>query len=209
MLYSILQLINMMIFKLFFKTKRAGVENLPLTGALILVANHSSYLDPFALAATASRKISFMMLESAYSKPLLRPICSRILCIPVKRDDRDLRALKRALKVIEKDGVLGIFPEGRMSLDVRLGEGRDGAAMIALRTGIPVLPVAITGASKAYPPGARFPKPRPIRVRYGAPLTFSKLAGRKMNREALSTATLRLMKKIQELKEESTLQTTD
>lgn len=192
MLYSLFKLLGEVIFGTYYRVKRIGLKSYPREGPLILVSNHISYIDPLLIGLTFPRQIAWMMLESIYSRPVINYICRRTSVIPVKRDARDLQAVKRAIGVVEKGRVLGVFPEGRMSRDGKLQSFLGhGAAMISLKTGAPVLPAAIEGSSHSFPPEGRFPRPAKVVVKYGSLLSFSKRKG-KLDRETVVDVTEKL-----------------
>jgi len=199
MVYSFFKLLGEVIFGTYYRVKRFGLESLPRKGPLILVSNHASYMDPLLIGLTFPRQIVWMMLESIYRRPLINFICRKARVIPVKRDERDLQALKRAIGVVKKGLVLGIFPEGRMSRDGRLQTAfGDGAAMISMKTGAPVVPAAIQGSFNSFPPRGRLPKPARITVTYGYPLRFQRAQG-KLDRERVMQATDRMRQAVEAL----------
>lgn len=199
MLYSFFKLLGEVIFGFYYRVKRVGLDNFPKKGPLILAANHISYMDPLLIGLASPRPIVWMMLESIYEKPVINSICRRTSCIPVKRDSRDLQALKRAIGVVKTGVVLGMFPEGRMSRDGELQRHfGEGTAMIGLKTGTPILPVAIEGSFQSFPAGGRLPKPGRITVRYGPLLNLPRVEG-KLEREILNRVTIKLREEIENL----------
>ncbi|MBT9131193.1 MAG: hypothetical protein DDT31_00591 [Syntrophomonadaceae bacterium] len=89
--------------------------------------------------------------------------------------------------------MLGIFPEGTRSRDGKLRNGELGAALLALRSDSPILPAAIDGAFEAYPPDAKFPRPRRIKLRFGQPLIFDAVKKGKIDKKALEAATEKII----------------
>ncbi len=170
--------------RLYLRQTREGLEHLPRTGPAIIIANHSSYADPFVLGAASPRPIHFIVLQRMFDLMVLRWFYWGMGTIPVRIEGQDSRGIKRALRVLSRGGVLGIFPEGTRSPDGSVGEARPGAAMIAALSGAPVIPAYIEGANQALPVGANFPKPIRVNVRFGPPLYFERRRGRQ-GREAL------------------------
>jgi 1-acyl-sn-glycerol-3-phosphate acyltransferase len=119
--------------------------------------------------------------------------------IPVAYDVPDPGAMKAALRTIREGGVVGIFPEGQRMRDGNLGEGKAGAAMIAARSGAPVVPAAIIGAHRVMPVGSAFPRPYRIRVVFGEPIRFPPHEGRRPPREQLDAFADRIMQSIADL----------
>ena len=170
--------------RLYLRLTREGLEHLPRTGPAIIVANHSSYADPVVLGAASPRPIHFIVLQRMFDMVLLRWFYWGMGTIPVRLEGQDSRGIKRALRVLSRGRVLGVFPEGTRSPDGKVGEARPGAAMIAALSGAPVVPAYIEGARDVLPVGAGFPRPIRVNVRFGPPLYFERHRGRQ-GREAL------------------------
>lgn len=179
--------------------KVKGLENLPHEGAVILVANHCSYFDPLYLGLAIPRKINWMVLRPYYDLWWLRWFFKATSCFPVNIDRPNIEAIKGALLILKQGKILGIFPEGGRSKDGRLKAGELGTALLALKSGAPILPAAIEGAFEAYPPGAILPKPHPINVSFGHSFTFDRLDKEHINKEILRIATEQIMKSIERL----------
>ncbi|MDD5093343.1 MAG: lysophospholipid acyltransferase family protein [Dehalococcoidia bacterium] len=170
-----------------------GKENVPATGPFIVVANHLSMVDPPLLSASIPRPITFMAKEELF-RSWGGIIVSAFGAFPVQRGAADREALRKALKVLEDGGVLGMFPEGTRSTDQRLGKATVGAAFIAVHSGAPILPVAISGSDNVKGPGVVVRRPM-ITVTIGPPFHLS--AGKKQtNRDRLAEATDLIMSRI-------------
>lgn len=175
------------------KPKRIhGVENVPEGGAVIC-ANHVHFSDPFYIIhAIPRRHKTWIMAKEEISR---WPVIGRLLTwsefiIFVKRGKADIGAVKSGLKALKGGEKLLIFPEGTRNDE--LGEGKTGAAMMAIRTGVPILPVHISAQRKLF---------HPIHIRIGQPYQpFTE--DRKANAEDYQTATDELMEKIRLLGEE-------
>lgn len=153
-----------------------GAEHLPAGGPFILAANHHNYLDGVVLGVTVPRKIAFLVMPGVYgATPLHPPFYRHVGSIPISLERPDPGAIKRTLKVLEDGGVIGIFPEGPFSLEGRLVQGQPGVALIALRAGVPVVPVGIRGTYEALlGRGWHLPRPHPLTIRFGRPLSFAR-----------------------------------
>lgn len=158
----------MLIMRIFFSLKVEGRNNLPEAGSFIVAANHTSFLDPMAVQTSIPAKINWIVRKDVIERKHLKVIHYIFDSIPVNG------SVKSALTALEKGRVLGIFPEGRRSEDGKLEEAGNGVAILALKSGRPVVPVGIKGAFEAYPPGKKFFKPHPISVNIGRPLSFKK-----------------------------------
>jgi 1-acyl-sn-glycerol-3-phosphate acyltransferase len=162
-----------------FSFRVDGLENLPASGPFIVAANHHNYLDGVVLGAAWPRPIAFLVMPRVYAATPLHPPFHRWAGhIPLNLARPDTAAIRHALRVLDGGGIIGIFPEGPFSVRGRLEAGQPGVAMLALRAGVPVVPVGILGTYQALA-GRRFYLPRrhPLRIRIGAPRSFSRGAG--------------------------------
>ena len=177
LLYRVLRGLARPVLQGLFHLQLWGLEHLPARGPYILAANHSNYLDGVVLGAAVPRKIAFLVMPSVYySTPLHPPFHRHVGSIPINLEQPDPGAIKRTFRVLEEGGVLGIFPEGPFSLNGRLVRGQPGVAMIALRSGAPVIPVAIRGTYEALAKRPlHVPRPYPLSARFGAPLEFGRI----------------------------------
>jgi 1-acyl-sn-glycerol-3-phosphate acyltransferase len=155
-----------------FRFKVVGVEHLPPTGAAVVVANHQSWLDPILLPLALPRKPAFLAMEELWRMPVIGTVMRVYgpLAVPLNRGAVDATALKRSLRALQGGALLIIFPEGGISPDGRLRPFHRGAAMLAARARVPLIPVAIQGTADALPLGRMLPRRRPITVRIGRPI---------------------------------------
>lgn len=123
-------------------------HNIPRQGKLIIVANHFSLADPLLIGASVSRRANFIAKEELFSNWLLRCLLYRLGAIPVRRGKIATEVLRAADKVLKQDRVLALFPEGARSRNGQLGPAFSGAALIAMRSGAPVLPIGVSGTEK-------------------------------------------------------------
>ncbi len=170
--------------RLYLGMTREGMEHLPRHGAAIVVSNHVSYIDSILLGSASPRPIHFIVLQWMYDMLLIRWFYWGMETIPLRLDGQDSKGIKRAVKVLKKGRVLGIFPEGSRSPDGKVKETRPGAALIAALSGAPVVPAYIDGARDSLPVGGRFPRPARTHVRFGPPLQFTQ-DRRERGRDAL------------------------
>lgn len=181
-----------------FELRVEGAERLPTTGPFILAANHHNYLDGVVLGVAVPRPIAFLVMPRVFrATPLHPPFHRRIGSIPVRLERPDPGAIRRVLRVLEAGRVIGIFPEGPFSQEGRLVRGQAGAAMVALRAGVPVVPAAIEGTYEALR-GRRFylPRRRPLSVRFGEALHFGRPRSARPGRAEREEATHRIMSEI-------------
>ena len=155
MLYIIAQIKFLIIFKLLFRLKVTGQENIPQDGPFIIVANHSSLLDPVILGVSIKPKIIFVAAAYLFEIRWLGYLLRKANSIPVQREN-DIKAIKQSLKILQQGGVLGIFPEGGIDRQKNNLPVRAGAAYLATKVGVPIVPIKIKGADKVLPRGAKF-----------------------------------------------------
>ena len=190
MLYAILKPLAFAIMRLLFGLEGRGGNRLPATGPVLLVANHSSYLDPPLVGGVAPRQLSFMAKAELFRVPLLGALISRLNARPVRREGADAGALRTALRILHEGGVLLMFPEGTRGPEGVLRPAKPGAAMLAVLSGATVVPVFIRGSGRAWPRGQRLPRPAKVIVTFGEPMIFERkdAEGRKTDYEAVSRA---------------------
>lgn len=169
--FFVLKTIGVMLLKVFFHIQVQNAGYIPRKGPLIVAANHFSYMDPVALQSMFPRRIAFMMTE-LYYEGRGKWLFQLLHCICVKEKGSNRAALKQGMEVLNKNDVLGIFPEGGVSRDGRLQEGNPGIGFLAIKSGAPVIPAFISGTYKALPKGAKIPKISRITIIFGKPMTF-------------------------------------
>jgi 1-acyl-sn-glycerol-3-phosphate acyltransferase len=177
-----------------------GLELLPASGPYLIAANHHNYLDGIVLGVAAPEPISFLVMPRVWRATPLHPMLHRhIGSIPIDLGRADVSALRRALQTLEAGKVVGIFPEGPFSVRGRLEPGLPGVALLALRSGVPVVPAGIRGTYEALA-GRRGHIPRrvPLAVRFGPARCFSDDASHD-RRSARLSVTRRIMDDIASL----------
>jgi len=156
-----------------------GREHIPTTGAFVLAPVHRSNMDtPIALCLTR-RRMRFMGKDTLWRGPALSWIFSSLGGFPVSRGTADREALKRCIAVVESGEPLVMFPEGERKTGPVVQPLFDGAAYVALKAGVPIVPVGIGGSERVMPKGAKFIFPRKVHVTVGTPIaTVASPAGR-------------------------------
>ena len=172
--------------KIYYRAQINGLENIPKEGPLIFCGNHRSYLDPPLMVVTAKRDMKFLAKEELYKNKFLAFLGWAFEAIPVKRDEKDIQAIKMSLKDLKEGNCIALFPEGtRNGLDK--GEKlKDGVAFFAVRSGAKVIPCGIKGGTKEQ---------RKVTITYGKPLDYSKYKGCK-DKEQLDKITKEIMDNI-------------
>jgi 1-acyl-sn-glycerol-3-phosphate acyltransferase len=165
-------------FLWFLGARVEGLSHLPASGPVILCANHRSWLDPPLVGGAVPRRVHFMAKEELFRYPLFGPFLRLLGAFPVRRHTADRGALRSAVRVLRRGGVVGMFLEGTRSRTGRLGPARPGAVWLAVTTGAPVVPVAISGS---YRRGGG------LVVRLGPPVDMSAYRGQRLRGAELET----------------------
>lgn len=174
LVFGVFRLLVLAVLKLLFRLR---VENRPeLTGGYVLVANHTSYLDPILLGAANPRRIVFLMTVLHFRSRWLGWFYRWNRAIPLALRGGNREGLRVARNELERGGVLGIFPEGGLSRDGGLLLGNPGAVSLVATTDVPVVPCWIDGADRALPLEGGL-RPTKIVVRFGAPISHEELVG--------------------------------
>jgi 1-acyl-sn-glycerol-3-phosphate acyltransferase len=187
-LYAVLKPLAVVVMRSLFGLRSRGREHVPRQGPVLLVANHSSFLDPPLVGGVAPRPLSFMAKEELFRVPLLGALIRRLNARPVRREGADASALRTSLRILQDNGVLLVFPEGTRGPEGTLREPKAGVGMLAVLSGAPVVPVFIEGSGRAWPRGQRLPRPARVTVTFGPPKVFERkdAEGRKTDYEAVS-----------------------
>ena len=184
--------------------KVKGLVNVPESGGYIVAANHSSYVDVWALSSTFLRKfkknIRYIAKKELLKNWFMRWWLTSYDIIPFDRKLEKKKAVEDAVKALKHGDIVGIFPEGTRSLTGKIQKGRTGVAKLALLSKVPVIPVGIIGAFKVMPRGKIIPKfNKNIIINIGKPIYFDKYYKRKTTKKLLRTITDTIMKEIAKL----------
>lgn len=166
-MYELIRGAFALIFKLVFRWRIEGVENIPQEGGAIIAANHISLWDPPLVGTAFKRHIHFMAKEELFKIPLITPIIKVLKAFPVKRGTADRAAIRNALSLLGQGELLGLFPEGTRSKTGELGKPEPGIAMIALKANVPIIPAAISGTNCVFRNGSLLPV---FTIRFGPPI---------------------------------------
>ncbi len=157
----------------------SGSEHIPDSGGAILASNHLSILDSIFLPLMVERPVTFAAKSEYFTGT--RPIdritgaymrATKQLSVDRTEARAGLDMLEAALSLLRQGELFGIYPEGTRSPDGRLYRGRPGIGWLALNSGVPVIPVAMSGTDRALPPGRKVPRVAKVRIKVGKPLTF-------------------------------------
>ncbi len=169
--YRICRVIVTGLARLWFRPNVVGVENIPLTGPVLIAPTHRSNVD-FAFSLFMSpRKVFFMAKDGIFRPRLFAALLTRLGVFPVDRNSADRASLRLAEEVLRRGEALVLFPEGTRKEGLEIGPLHDGAVFVAARTGALIVPVGIAGSDRALPVGAKFPRFTKISVVVGTPIT--------------------------------------
>lgn len=153
--------------RLFWRLEHKGIENIPQNCGLIIAANHQSYGDPFWLSIPVRRPIRYLAWSEAFSWPVVGRVIRWLGAWPLQIEGSDPAAIRRSLNWLRESGVVVIFPEGgRGQADGSMTRMKGGAVRMALDAGVPILPVTIRGANRAWPASHFLPRPGKIEIIY-------------------------------------------
>ena len=155
------------IFRFLFRGKTKGISNLPRTGGVVVVSNHGSHLDPPILGHALGRPVAFMAKSELFKVPILSFIISACGAYPVKRGAGDREAFRTASNRLMEGWATGVFLDGTRQDNGRVNDPKAGAALLAARTGCPILPVAIVNSHRAFPKGSFLPRFVSIHLKVG------------------------------------------
>jgi 1-acyl-sn-glycerol-3-phosphate acyltransferase len=180
-LYAGLRAIVRTLFRLLTRTEIRGAENVPANGPYIVLTNHMSAIDPPLILAAIPGSITVFAAHTHRHEFFIGRLMNAMGAIWVRRGEIDREALNAAIEVLKEGGVIGLAPEGTRSRTGALIEGKIGAAYLATRAGVPLVPVVLTGTEIGLPAVFRLNRPR-ITVTIGPPFRLpnsNSRAGRK------------------------------
>jgi 1-acyl-sn-glycerol-3-phosphate acyltransferase len=191
-LWTTIRVLVKIVFAIMARVHLSGLENVPAEGPFIIASNHLSWFDVPLIPAYFSRPVIYMAKEETF-QGRIGWLVRFLGAFPVKRGEADRQALRTADEQLKEGNIIVIFPEGTRSKTHTMARGHSGLGMIALRSGVPVLPVAISGSEKLL---KKF-RPR-VTITYGQPMIL-KPKGQKVTREDVDAATEQVMHRIAEM----------
>jgi 1-acyl-sn-glycerol-3-phosphate acyltransferase len=155
------------LLRVLFRFRVQGVAHLP-NGPAVVVSNHPSALDPLLVGAAVPERVLFIAAEEYLAWRGVGWAMRAYGCIPVRRDEIDTSAIREAVEALGRGLKVGVFPEGQISPEP--GPVKRGAAVLAARARVPLVPVAVIGSGRAFPLGATMIRLAPVTVRIGPPV---------------------------------------
>lgn len=186
---SILKSIVFVVFSVAFRVKIEGRENIPKAGAAVLCANHNSELGMFFIGYRIKRLVRWMAKEELFKNPIFAAFIKSLGAFPIKRGKSDIDAMKALFKLLDEGHIIGMFPEGtrvkdRTKKDVK---AKPGAAMIAVKKGVPIIPVGVEGGNKVF---------RRVRIVFGEPYYIKTEPGKKYTTVEYTDMSNEIMEKV-------------
>lgn len=175
-LYTFARWVVLLALGIPFRARARRTGNLPSSGPAIIVSDHKCNIDPVLIGLLFDRPLKFMAKKELFAFGPLGRLITALGAFPIDRGAGDRHALERALEVLSAGDVLLMFPEGHRFKDEEIHDFLPGVGMLALRSGAPVVPMAMRGTQYMVRDG-RLHLP-PVRVVVGEPLDFSDLQGR-------------------------------
>lgn len=187
-------------FKTFYDFSASGVHHVPLTGSIIIAANHASFYDPPVIGSPLPRHLNYFARDTLF-KGLLGKIISSLDTIPVNRNAADIKSLKAIFKALKNKGAIVIFPEGSRSSDGTLSKPKSGVGMIACKSQTIVIPARIFGSFEVFGRQQKLPAlGGPIDICFGPPMAPGEFDPGQEHSERYDEASRRIMNAIAKLK---------
>lgn len=168
--YRLLWLFFRGLLRVGWRMRVVGLEHLPPRGPYILTPNHPSEIDPVVLSAALPFRPTFLAGRELERYPMIFAILRMFDPVFVRRRLSDVGAIKVCLERLRRGEILVVFPEGGVVQPHGPGNLHPGAAFLAVRARVPIVPVILRGLSKMWPLGARWPRPSRVMIRFGAPI---------------------------------------
>ena len=184
---AVIKVILHVVYKFLFRIEKINEENLPMDEPTIVCANHLNTWDAVGLVVCSRRRIKFIAKEDLFNNGFLNWIAHVFDVIPIKRGMRDMEAMKRCIKCLKNGETLGLFPEGTRKGLEKGAKVQNGAAYMALKTKVKVVPVGIQGSFKPF---------TKVYLNYGKPIDFSEYDNKYPEKEKLDQATKEIMDNI-------------
>lgn len=184
-------------FKAIFRVRVHGRERVPRAGAYVVAPSHRSLMDIFFTAYITTRRIRFMAKQELFEKRFLAWLFTAGGGFPVERGTADRAALRAAQLALESGEPVVIFPEGTRGHGPEIGDLFDGAAYLAARLGLPVVPVAIGGSEEILASGKVLPRLRRVRIVVGEPILPPQVHEGRVRRREVAQMTEQLRTELQ------------
>lgn len=169
--YNALRVVARVLFAAFFRIRCTGRENWPSEGAVLACANHQSYLDPMLVGLTCDRRLNSLARSSLFRSPVFAWLIRLLDAIPIEREGMGIGGLKETLRRLRAGEIVLVFPEGTRTLTGELSALKPGFCALVRRSDVTIVPLAVDGAFQVWPKGQGLPRPGPIHVAIGTPIS--------------------------------------
>jgi cytidylate kinase len=201
-LYVVMRFLLSVLLRTAFRLEVTGAENIPKHGGVIVAPNHRSLIDHPAVGVITRRQVWFMgkseLFRNKWAGRFLRAMGS----FPVNRGRPDRASLQTALDLLASGEVVGIYPEGTRRPDARFEEVEDGFAYIALKSGVPIVPIAVSGTEAVFPKGKKLPQLVKIRIHVGEPFRLGERHSGVLPRPKIRAASAEAKERLQAVMEQ-------
>lgn len=190
-LYSVIQPLIRVFYKVFFFAKSYNENSVPNDVSVIICGNHKSINDGIVIGGFIPRKLNFMAKKELFANKFCKWFLTGLGIYPVDRKGNDISVIKTALKILNNNGAMVIFPEGTRNLP-DINNSKDGAIVLALKTKSPIVPVKIQSPYKLF---------HGMKIIFGEPIYYEQYYDKKLSGEDVHKLTVQLMEKIYSLKD--------
>ena len=190
MFYDFCKIICLFFLRIVRRLQVIGDPKLQKGQGFLVVSNHKSYWDPVVVGCILNRRINYMGKSELFKIPVLSAIIKNFGTFPIHRDGVHPSSIRHALDLFKNDQIVGIFPEGARNHTNELMDPHLGAAMLALKGGVPIVPIALSGTPGFW---------RRIKVNVGKPMTVTTSQRRKVSREEMLFVSQELMSELNRL----------
>lgn len=175
------------LMRLVYRVKIIGEENIPTDTGCVICPNHVHALDSAAIVACGKRKIIFMAKKELFKSAGLRFLADIFDIFPVDREGNDIQAIKHSLKILKQKEILAMYPEGTRNGLAKGVKPKNGATLIAIKAGVPIVPVGVQGTFKPF---------TKVRIIYGKPMYFDKKDVDTQDKEKINSITKQVMDEV-------------
>ena len=189
--------------RVYVRLRADGREHIPRSGAYIVAPVHRSYVDTGGVAVLTRRRLRFMGKDTLWQKRWKGWLISALGAFPVTRGTADREALRRCIEVLAGGEPLVLYPEGERKTGPVVQPLFDGAAYVAARAGVPIVPVGIAGTERVMPKGAKFLHPAKVHIVIGKPIVVPPSDSGVVSRAAVRKTTSELHTALQDLFDEA------
>lgn len=159
-----------------FRARIFGAERVPREGAVLLLSNHQSHLDPLLVGMSCNRRLSYLARQTLFEIEPLGLLIRSLDAIPIDREGSGLGGLKETMRRLKRGEVVGLFPEGTRTPDGEVKRLKPGFCTLARRCKVTLVPLAIEGAFQSWPKGTPLPTPHPVTIVFGQPIPPEQVA---------------------------------